>query len=226
MKSTNKTDTLRENVRPRSYRSTGVYALQAKLAKVEDGQDWTEALGPQVGEALRVWRGDLIEALGGEAVVSPQQRAIVELCARTYLMVESVDAYVLSMPSLVNKSKRSLFPVVIERRHLAEALARYLSLLGLERRTKPVPSLRELLAATPQAESEPGDDDDDDDEADAAALYDQEIERRARELEATEAAAVRAGTPGTDAPSIVVPSVRNDEEPGTPVRLSQITDSK
>jgi hypothetical protein len=114
------------------------------LARVEDVQDWTEALGP-VGAALRSWRSDLIEALGGEDVVSPQQRSLVELATRTHLMLESVDRFILGMPSLVNKSRRSIFAVVKERQQLADALARYLGQLGLERRARLTLSLRERL---------------------------------------------------------------------------------
>jgi hypothetical protein len=57
-----------------------------------------------------------------------------------------VDRFILAMPSLVNKSKRRIFAVVKERQQLADALARYLGLLGLERRARPVPSLAEYLA--------------------------------------------------------------------------------
>jgi phytoene/squalene synthetase len=131
--------------RKRPYHRHGLTALEGALRRVEDGQDWTEQLGP-VGEALRTWRADLVAALGGEDVVSPQQRALVELATRTHLMVESVDRFVLGMPSLVNKSRRSIFAVVKERQQLADALARYMGQLGLERRAKPQPSLSEYLA--------------------------------------------------------------------------------
>jgi len=53
-------------------------------------------------------------------------------------MVESVDRFILAMPSLVNKSKRQLFAVVRERQQLADGLARLLGQLGLARVEKPV----------------------------------------------------------------------------------------
>jgi len=162
-----------ERQRPREYRSSGLWALQSKLAMVDDGQDWTDALGPAMAAVMREFRQDLVEALGGEAVVSPQQCAIVEICARTYLMVETLDAYILSMGPPVNKSTRSVFPVVIQRNYIADKLVKHLALLGLERRAKPVLSLREALAAAPLPV---------DDEPDEATLRDQEIERRATAL--------------------------------------------
>jgi hypothetical protein len=142
-----------EHRRPREYRSSGIYALQTRLAMVEDGQEWTDALGPAVGQALRVWRSDLIEALGGEAAVSPQVRALVEVAVRTHLMLESVDAYILSLPTLVNVETKSIYPVVLERRRLADGLVRCLVLLGLEWTATPVPKLRDLLLAAGEGET-------------------------------------------------------------------------
>jgi anthranilate phosphoribosyltransferase len=42
------------------------------------------------------------------------------------------------MPSLVNRQRRCLHAVVKERQSLADALARYMAQLGLERRAKEV----------------------------------------------------------------------------------------
>jgi hypothetical protein len=139
---------------PRPYLQHGLTALESALARVEDGQDWTVGLG-SVGVALRAWRADLIDALGGDDTVSPQRRALVELATRTHLMVESVDRYILGMPSLVNKSKRAIFAVVKERQALADALARYLAALGLDRAPKPAPSLDDFMSGKVDAEGNP-----------------------------------------------------------------------
>lgn len=53
--------------------------------------------------------------LGGEGAVSTQQAARVDLAVRSKLLVDSVDAYVLAMPSPVNKKRRQLFAVVVQR---------------------------------------------------------------------------------------------------------------
>ena len=97
--------------------------------------------------ALLTWRDDLVEALGGEDAVSPQQRALVDLAARTKLYVDAVDAWIVEQPSLVLARKRSILPVVRERQALADSLARLLSQLGLDRRAKEVPTLSTYLAA-------------------------------------------------------------------------------
>ena len=99
----------------------------------------------KVGRALAAWREDLIRDLGGDP--STAQRAVIELALRTKLLLDSIDAWLLTQPSLVNARKRALLPVVRERQGLADALARYLGLLGLERRIKSVPDLTTYLAA-------------------------------------------------------------------------------
>jgi len=97
--------------------------------------------------ALIAWRDDLITDLGGEKAISAQQRAIVELATRTRLYIDSIDAWLMGQPSLVNARKRAVLPVVRERTQLADALARYLIALGLERRVKPMLDLATYVTA-------------------------------------------------------------------------------
>ena len=106
----------------------------------------------QASVAIRKWRAELIADLGGDDAVSTQQLAIVDLAGKQKLLLDSIDTWLLSQPSLINKRKRMLLPVVQQRQALADALAKYLSQLGLERRHK-VKSLTEILAA----ESDSGD---------------------------------------------------------------------
>lgn len=128
-----------------AYLQHGHGALKAALKRASDaGGDWTAQLGP-VGAELRSWRTDMVEALGGEGAVSPQQQALVELATRTHLMIESVDRFILGMPSLVNGRQRKLYAVVEQRQRLADSLAKMLGQLGLERRRKPAASITELL---------------------------------------------------------------------------------
>jgi len=98
-----------------------------------------------LGKALSRWRLNLVQDLGGEETISTQQEALIDLCVKSKLMLDSIDAWLLTQRSLVNARKRSLLPAVRERQQLADGLARYLGQLGLERRTKEVPSLTEYL---------------------------------------------------------------------------------
>jgi hypothetical protein len=96
-----------------------------------------------LGRQLAAWRAKLIADLGGNP--STAQLGLIDLAVRTKLLLDSIDAWLLGQPSLVNHRKRSLLPVVRERQQLADALARYLAQLGLERREKPI-DVGELLA--------------------------------------------------------------------------------
>jgi len=89
-----------------------------------------------VARQLAAWRGDLIRDVGGDP--STQQLAVIELATRTKLLLDSVDGWLLVQPSLVNARKKALLPVVRERQQLADALARYMTQLGLERRARGV----------------------------------------------------------------------------------------
>src|SRR5438067_12828103 len=77
-----------------------------------------------------------VAARGGPDGITTQQLALVELAVRTKLLVDSVDAFVLAMPSPVNRQKHCLHPVVKERQSLVSQLQSLLHDLGLERRAK------------------------------------------------------------------------------------------
>lgn len=81
---------------------------------------------------------DLIRDIGGPEAVSTQQIAVVDLAVKSKLLLDSIDAWLLTQPTLVNARKRSLLPVVRERQALADALSRYLGQLGLERKAADV----------------------------------------------------------------------------------------
>ena len=98
-----------------------------------------------LGRALAQWRAALIRDLGGEKAISTQQEALIDLAVKSKLLLDSIDAWLLAQPSLVNARKKALLPVVKERGVLADALARYLGQLGLERRVK-TRTLEQMLA--------------------------------------------------------------------------------
>jgi hypothetical protein len=120
----------------------GYWAGKRALAKfgshVIDGRS-------RVAHALDQFRDELIADLGGPEAISKQQEVIVSLAVRTHLMVHSIDNYLLSLGSLVNRRKRSVWPVVRERTALADSLARYMAMLGLAKQQKPQEDLRSYL---------------------------------------------------------------------------------
>jgi len=84
------------------------------------------------GRALAKWRADLIGDLGGD--VSTQQAALIDLAVKSKLLLDSIDAWLLTQPTLINSRKKTLIPVVRERQSLADGLAKYLMALGLHRK--------------------------------------------------------------------------------------------
>jgi hypothetical protein len=102
---------------------------------------------------LLAWRTALITDLGGEELISAQEKTLVELASRLKLILDHADAFILSLPSLINRKKKALIPIVAQRSQLAGELRDTLRQLGLKRVPKPVPTLAEYLAS--QQESGP-----------------------------------------------------------------------
>jgi hypothetical protein len=98
-----------------------------------------------VGRQLAAWRADLAADLGGADQLSTQHRALLDEAVKLKLMLDSIDAWVLSQPSLVNKAKRALLPVVRDRLALVGQLQSLLRDLGLERKAREVPTLANYI---------------------------------------------------------------------------------
>lgn len=98
----------------------------------------------RVSKALDQWRDQLISDLGGQEAVSTQQRAIINVAVKTKLLLDSVDAWLLQQPSLINLRKRAVHPAILQRQQLADSLIRAMVQLGLERKAK-VLSLSDYL---------------------------------------------------------------------------------
>jgi hypothetical protein len=127
--------------------------FQIVKARMEKGKRSVDRRTTE-GRALARWRAELLRDLGGEASLSTQRRALVELVCRDRFLLDAVDGWLLSQETFINRRKRALFPIVLEREKLADSLARRLAQLGLERVPKAVPSLAEYLA-TSETEAKP-----------------------------------------------------------------------
>jgi hypothetical protein len=95
----------------------------------------------RLGKELMRWRGELVADLGGTEQLSTQQLALVDISMPTKLLLDTVDAWLLRQPSIIDKRRRQLFPVVQQRTALADALARHLGTLGIARAARQVPRL-------------------------------------------------------------------------------------
>ncbi len=135
----------------RPYSRHGLNALKARV-KVRGLQ--AIDMRTVAARELIAWRNELIADLGGGQAVSAQQRALVDLATRTKLYLDSLDAWIMEQPSLVNARRRAVLPIVRERQQIADALSRYLQVLGLERRVQPVLSLDEYLRSKYDAKTD------------------------------------------------------------------------
>jgi hypothetical protein len=114
----------------------GMTVLRRTLDEIADRGRKVIDERTKLGKELMRWRAELVQDLGGQEGLSTQQLALVDICMRTRLMLDSVDAWLLRQPSIIDKRKRQLFPVVQQRTALADALARHLGALGLTRAAK------------------------------------------------------------------------------------------
>jgi len=94
---------------------------------------------------MLAFRDELVAALGGDSELSPQQRKLIDLVARTSLYLDHLDAWLTEQKTLINRRSRSVLPVLLQRQTLAEHLARLLDKLGLNRRPRQVPNFDEYL---------------------------------------------------------------------------------
>ena len=140
------------------YQRHGLHTLQKAVQTL--GKRALPSRSTALGRALHEWRVSLITDLGGPDAVSTQQLALIDLAVRTKLLADSVDGYVLSMSSPVNRQKRCLYPVVRERQALVGQLQSILRDLGLERKAQPFDLAAQLallhhVGSPPPAEDRP-----------------------------------------------------------------------
>ena len=105
----------------------------------------TTALPPVPAEIFRAVRDDLISARGGEEMVSPQERLLIDAAAHNALQLMFVDAWIMSKPTFVNEKKATVLPIVEVRQRIAKQLVTTLRVLGLDRKAKDTQTLEQYL---------------------------------------------------------------------------------
>ena len=120
--------------RPVSYLRSGLYAKPDLPAP-----------DTPIGAILAERRAALISDLGGNP--STAQLALIDLALRTWCLLDATDAFLLSLPSIVDKRHRRVWQVVLDRQRLAASLEATLCRLGVERRAKKVETLQDFIAA-------------------------------------------------------------------------------
>lgn len=92
-------------------------------------------------KAIVRWRKAVIDDLGGPASLSAQQLTLVELAARTKLVLDHLDAALFARTSLVKGKQAKAVGLVADRMKVADSLVRSLLSLGLERKPTILPAL-------------------------------------------------------------------------------------
>ena len=116
---------------------------------------------PEVQQAMAELRAQLIADKGGEETVSTAERMLIDLAVDAYMKKQSTTAFLLTLPSLVDKRHRRVWQVVQDDVRLGAHLQSVLRDLGLERRPKDVDDLHSYIAgkveqaSTAQAEAPP-----------------------------------------------------------------------
>jgi len=130
---------------PRGNKNSRTHGLHSMRSALKELGSRAIDKRTATGKALAAWQGEIIQDLGGPDALSTQQLAILDLAVKTKLLVDSVDAWLLSQRSIVNTRKRALIPAIGQRVQLADSLSRYLGQLGLEKRQPPAPNLQDYL---------------------------------------------------------------------------------
>jgi hypothetical protein len=129
--------------RRRAYRVSGFHALVAATSRAGlsalDGRSST-------ARAIRLWQAQVAADLGDD--LSAQERTLLDVAAVDMALLAVADAWLKdNAGAIVNRRRRAFVPLVAERLRVASHLAEVLKLLGVKRRPRPIPSLREYLEA-------------------------------------------------------------------------------
>ena len=95
-------------------------------------------------ELLR-WKDQLVVDLGGNESLSAAKAGLIDVVARTKVLLDACDAWLLEQPSIVNRKRKSLVAVATQRQVLADSLLRTLQALGLERVARPIKDLQTYI---------------------------------------------------------------------------------
>ncbi len=97
-----------------------------------------------LSQSIAKYRAELLSSLGGAENLSAMELTILETCSRDWILLQSIDAYILQTGAF-NKKRRQAYPLTVQRMQIADSLTRRLQALGLQRRSK-VLSLSDYLS--------------------------------------------------------------------------------
>jgi len=135
----------------REYHKSGYYKRKRKVNK--RGLDGMDARTVEGRDAL-TFRADAIADLGGQDIATTK-KAVLDVAVGERYLWRSGWAFIMEQGgNVVNKRKRSFYPVVKDILAVGESLTKHMKDLGLERVTKTL-TLAELLNQDDEPESKP-----------------------------------------------------------------------
>ena len=97
-----------------------------------------------LAQAVAHYRAELLSSLGGAENLSAMETTIVEMCSRDWLIIQHMDSFILQTGAF-SKRRRAAYALTMQRMTISDALSRRLAMLGLQKRSKQIPSLSEYL---------------------------------------------------------------------------------
>jgi len=123
-------------------RKSGYWALKRALKGVGYLQiDKRTALGAELARK----RERIYACSTGVENLSEFELDLIEKYIQTDLLIENINGFLFETGAVINRRKRSLYPIVEQRTRLIEANAKIASMLGLKRREAPVMDLKTYL---------------------------------------------------------------------------------
>jgi hypothetical protein len=83
-----------------------------------------------VAVAVKEFKHALADSLGGN--ITPQQAEVIEIIARSKVLLDTVDDWLFQQPTLISRRTRGLIPAAAQRMGMANSLITNLEKLGLE----------------------------------------------------------------------------------------------
>jgi hypothetical protein len=134
--------------RNRNAVKSGHYARKLQLQSVSFSQLHANSAG---GIQLLERRNELVEHCGGEPHISAITRRVIERTCFTEYLIDHLDFYVIQLgPHIVNKRRRAVLPILLERNRMIDTLLKLYDKLGYSPTARPIPSLQEYLASKDQ----------------------------------------------------------------------------
>jgi len=131
----------------KSAAKSGHYALRSSLKR-----DGLSVLTRRQREAVAECRKQIVDDLGGDENVPELKRLQIERYLITELLLQSLDGWLLQQPTLINRRRRALYPIVVQRNELVQTSLKLAQAIGLERRRKAVDIVGALAGMAHESE--------------------------------------------------------------------------